>query len=167
MPVFQQQTNGERDRLSATIHLLGDILGRVIREQAGANAFALEERVRGLAKDLRANNHPYQVEAMQRIVAGLTVGQARDLLKSFSTYFALVNLSEQLQRIWVLRDRALERPGEQRAESIAAAVERVKAALPPDEAEEAERQIAEEIVGLWQSDEVRVIRPTVVDEVKN
>src|SRR6266511_3335368 len=156
MPVFQQQTNGERDRLSATIHLLGDILGRVIREQAGANAFALEERVRGLAKDLRANNHPYQVEAMQRIVAGLTVGQARDLLKSFSTYFALVNLSEQLQRIWVLRDRALERPGEPRAESIAAAV-----------AEEAERQIAEEIVGLWQSDEVRVIRPTVVDEVKN
>ncbi len=216
MPVFQQQTNGERDRLSATIHLLGDILGRVIREQAGANAFALEERVRGLAKDLRANNHPYQVEAMQRIVAGLTVGQARDLLKSFSTYFALVNLSEQLQRIWVLRDRALERPGEPRAESIAAAVaelkrnqiapdaiqrwldsalilpvftahptearrrttlqklrriadavERVNAALPPDEAEEAERQIAEEIVGLWQSDEVRVIRPTVVDEVKN
>src|SRR5690606_31087382 len=29
------------------------------------------------------------------------------------------------------------------------------------------RALREEIVGLWQSDEVRVVKPTVVDEVKN
>src|SRR4051812_4763783 len=55
MTALQRQPNGDRDRLSATIHFLGDILGEVIREQAGPAAFALEERVRGLAKDLRAS----------------------------------------------------------------------------------------------------------------
>src|SRR5215212_7808426 len=114
-------TDGDRDRLSSTIHFLGDILGTVIHEQAGAAAFELEERVRNLAKELRANNHPFQVERLQKIVAGLTLDQTRNLLKSFSTYFALVNLSEQLQRIWVLRERD-QQPGEPRAESIEAAV---------------------------------------------
>ncbi|MBK9714727.1 MAG: phosphoenolpyruvate carboxylase [Kouleothrix sp.] len=212
----QLQTNGERDRLSATIHFLGDILGEVIRAQAGEAAFALEERVRGLAKDLRAGDRSESVAAMQQIVAGLTIDQARDLLKSFSTYFALVNLSEQLQRIWVLRDRAQLHPDEPRSESIEAAVaelrragvgaeelqrwlesalvlpvftahptearrrttleklrriassiERADSALAIGPAEDPVRQVAEEIVGLWQSDEVRVIRPTVTDEVKN
>ena len=37
----------------------------------------------------------------------------------------------------------------------------------PEEHVETTRLIAEELVGLWQSDEVRVIRPTVSDEVKN
>src|SRR5215212_2935733 len=80
MTALQRQTNGDRDRLSATIHFLGDLLGNVIREQAGAAAFDLEERVRGLAKDLRAID-PGQPNAtariaalqaeMQRLVAGL------------------------------------------------------------------------------------------------
>jgi phosphoenolpyruvate carboxylase len=207
-----QQANGERDRLSATIHFLGDILGQVIREQAGAESFALEEHVRGLAKELRASYEPEAVAALQQIVGGLSIAQVRDLLKSFSTYFALVNLSEQLQRIWVLRDRARERPNEPRAESIDAAIARLRdegvepaaiqawldsaLLLPvftahPTEArrrttleklrriadlaerrdtitgDEAARAIAEEVTSLWQSDEVRVIRPTVIDEVKN
>ncbi|HEU5097954.1 MAG TPA: phosphoenolpyruvate carboxylase [Roseiflexaceae bacterium] len=223
MTALQRQTNGDRDRLSTTIHFLGDMLGNVIREQAGAAAFDLEERVRGLAKDLRASDRPgdtarlaaLQAE-MQGLVAGLPLDQMRALIRSFSTYFALVNLSEQLQRIWVLRDRALRRPDDPRTESILSAVlglkqagveapaiqrwldtalilpvftahptearrrttleklrriadvvERQSAGLLPAERVEAERAITEEIVGLWQSDEVRIVRPTVIDEVKN
>jgi phosphoenolpyruvate carboxylase len=37
----------------------------------------------------------------------------------------------------------------------------------PDEQDELRQAIREEIVGLWQSDEVRAERPTVLDEVKN
>jgi phosphoenolpyruvate carboxylase len=215
--VTQRSSADPRDRLSTTIHYLGDILGGVIREQAGEAAFALEEQVRVLAKELRANDHGDQAEAMRALVTDLTIPQARDLIKSFSEYFALVNLSEQLQRIWVLRERALRHPGEPRSESIGAAVAELKARgvaasalqswldtaliLPvftahpteakrqttleklrriadsvqrhyatdqlPDEHAETARLIAEELVGLWQSDEVRVIRPTVSDEVKN
>jgi phosphoenolpyruvate carboxylase len=223
MTALQRQSNGDRDRLSATIHFLGDLLGNVIREQAGPAAFDLEERVRSLAKDLRAADRPdagarlpaLQSE-MQRLVANLPSDQMRALIRSFSTYFALVNLSEQLQRIWVLRDRAQRHPSEPRAESIMAAVVELKQAgveaaaiqrwldsaliLPvftahptearrrttleklrriadivePDstglaiaEDDDARRAILEEIVGLWQSDEVRIVRPTVLDEVKN
>jgi len=225
MTALQRQPNGERDRLSATIHFLGDLLGNVIREQAGAAAFELEERVRGLAKDLRATEAdrpdaatrlPALQAEMQRLVAGLPSDQMRALIRSFSTYFALVNLSEQLQRIWVLRDRAQRHPHEPPAESIMAAVIELKQAgveasaiqrwldsaliLPvftahPTEARrrttleklrriadiverdstgfaiaqdaDAQQAIVEEIVGLWQSDEVRIVRPTVIDEVKN
>src|SRR5215212_980195 len=137
MTALQRQTNGDRDRLSATIHFLGDLLGNVIREQAGTAAFELEEQVRGLAKDLRAieNDRPdldariaaLQAE-LQRLVAGMPADQMRDLIRSFSTYFALVNLSEQLQRIWVLRDRVQRHPAEPRAESIKAAVIELKQA---------------------------------------
>ena len=137
MTALQRQTNGDRDRLSATIHFLGDLLGNVIREQAGAAAFDLEERVRSLAKDLRAIEIDQPDAAariaalqaeMQRLVAGLPSDQMRDLIRSFSTYFALVNLSEQLQRIWVLRDRAQRHPNRPRAESIMAAVIELKQA---------------------------------------
>src|SRR6476469_9841026 len=94
-------------RLSATIHFFGDLLGRVIREQAGEATFALEEEVRALAKEVRSQEGA-GAEPLRRlleIVAGASVAEARDLLRAFSTYFALVNLAEQLQRRWVLADR--------------------------------------------------------------
>ncbi len=211
------QTNGNgRDRLSATIHHLGDLLGEVIRQQAGEPIFALEERVRRLAKANHANGGGHEAE-IEAAIANLTIDQARDLIKSFTIYFALVNLAEQLQRIWVLRERDRERPDEPRSESIAAAVAALRrqgvpaaelqawldrarivpvftahpteakrrttleklrriaeavertfdpATLPAERAAQAPL-IAAEIVGLWQSDEVRVVRPTVIDEVKN
>ncbi|HEY3230343.1 MAG TPA: phosphoenolpyruvate carboxylase, partial [Roseiflexaceae bacterium] len=217
MSSIQRHPADDRDRLSATIHFLGDILGEVIREQAGDDTFVLEERVRTLAKELRAESRPKQIDEMRAIVADLTIPQTRDLIKSFSEYFALVNLSEQLQRIWVLRDRALRHPDEPRSESIAAAIAELarrgvdalaierwletalitpvftahpteakrrttleklrrisdaaelhhSAERLPGEAAAVARHIAEELVGLWQSDEMRVVRPTVIDEVKN
>ena len=137
MTALQRQPNGDRDRLSATIHFLGDLLGNVIREQAGAAAFDLEEQVRSLAKDLRAiaidqPDAAERIAALQAeiryLVADMPSDQMRALIRSFSTYFALVNLSEQLQRIWVLRDRAQRYPNRPRAESIVAAVIELKQA---------------------------------------
>lgn len=208
----------DRERLSATIHYLGTILGQVIREQAGDDVYELEERVRSLAKDLRADGaHRDQMAEMRSLIGAISIGEARDLIKAFSAYFALVNLAEQLQRIWVLRERALLRPNEPRDESIAAAIVELTAngagqeaiqrwldnarivpvftahptearrrvtlerlrriadsverlgegRLLPEEAEGVSLAVAEEVVGLWQSDEVRVVRPTVLDEVKN
>jgi len=206
-----------RDHLSRTIHYLGMILGSVIREQAGEPMFELEERVRSLAKDLRSNGHSGSGNEMRALVAELSLAQARDLIKSFSEYFALVNLSEQLQRIWVLRARALRQPHVPRSESIPLAISELRSRgvqaeaiqrwldtalilpvftahpteakrrttleklrriaeatkryqssdLLPHELDEVTQQIAEELTGLWQSDEVRVIHPTVIDEVKN
>ncbi len=117
------QRERERQRLSATIHYLGDALGQVIRDQAGIEVFRLEEQVRGYAKDLRAQGWPAAMSAeFEALIDGLDTPQAIVLIKAFSIYFALVNLAEQLQRIWVLRDRARSRGNEARSESIAVAV---------------------------------------------
>ena len=208
---------GERDRLSTTIHMLGDLLGAVITEQAGQPAFELEERVRAIAKELRADAQAATADELQAAIAGLDVFELKVLIKSFGIYFALINLTEQLQRIWVLHDRAQANPERPRSESILAAVtelsqngiaaaaiqewldralilpvftahpteakrrttlekiRRIASAvqrgrdsnLLPAGREEQRAQITEEIVGLWQSDDIRVVRPTVTDEVKN
>ncbi|KAB8139673.1 phosphoenolpyruvate carboxylase [Chloroflexia bacterium SDU3-3] len=207
----------ERDRLSSAIHLLGDLLGDVIRAQAGDAAFELEERTRATAKDLRASGSPELAAELRATIARLSVADMQTLIKSFSIYFALVNLSEQLQRIWVLRERAMRRPEKPRSESILAAVTELKqrgiqahaiqrwlddalvlpvftahpteskrrttldkihrigedvqrvqdTSLLPDERYEAVAAIVEEIVALWQTDDIRFVRPTVIDEVKS
>lgn len=209
---------GGRDRLSAVIHFLGDLLGDVIQTQAGQEAFASEELVRRLSKELRTKASPHRAQELQNHIAGLDVNGLKTLVKSFSTYFALVNLSEQLQRIWVLaeRERQMRRSHHLRSESVAEAIHSVaaqgvaadqvslwlaQAAIRPvftAHPTEARRrttldklrrlatlldplghdfslsddpqviaQAREEIVGLWQSDDIRVVRPSVIDEVKN
>lgn len=214
----QPHDRGGRDRLSAVIHFLGDILGDVIRSQAGMQAFASEEYVRALSKELRQNHSDTRMLELQQHIARLDVNGLRNLVKSFSTYFALVNLSEQLQRIWVLseRERTARRersyvseslgesiraiaqsgvsaddvwewmstatirpvftahPTEARRRTTLDKLRRLAASLDPIASDvsllsdsELVAHAREEIVGLWQSDDIRVVRPTVVDEVKN
>lgn len=214
----QPQDRGGRDRLSAVIHFLGDLLGDVIRSQAGLSAYESEEFVRSLSKELRHQQSPERIRDLQRHIANLDVAGLKNILKAFSTYFALVNLSEQLQRIWVLdeRDRAARLNGTSRSESLGEAVRDIsRAGVTPEELvawmtnacirpvftahpTEARRRtildklrrlasalsaaatdishlddpdvvslVREEMLGMWQSDEIRVVRPTVIDEVNN
>lgn len=206
----------ESERLSATIRFLGNLLGDVIREQAGEAAFQLVERLRTLGKELR-DGAPDRADAELRTLAShMTVAEIQTVIKAFNAYFLLVNLAEQMQRVWVLRDRERKNPDEPRPESIEAAIAELRAhGIPapmvqewldtariqpvftahPTEArrrtalekvrrlatlldqrtgdlrgfarEENAARIYEEIVSLWQTDEVRVVKPTVIDEVKN
>ncbi len=221
-PKTHAHSHAGRDRLSGIIHRLGDTLGHVIQEQSGAQILSLEERVRLLSKELRASSKPELFAEMKSIMQGLSIEQSAGLIKSFSMFFSLVNLSEQLQRIWVLRDRALAKPNDPRSESIASAISELKAQgvsaadlerwladaeiLPvftahPTEARRrtvldklrrladvldtahtggglasssalpsasgADSVVREEITALWQSDDIRIVRPSVIDEVKN
>lgn len=116
-----------REPLSETIHLLGDMLGSVIREQAGDEAFALEERVRELAKLAREDEHRAESAAqdLAREIEQLDGGQIQILIKAFTTYFGLVNLAEQHERLRVLRER--ERAAQPVAESLDEAIARLRA----------------------------------------
>ncbi len=203
--------------LSEAIHLLGDLLGNTIRHQAGERIFELEEEVRQRSKLLRTMSNRAAEAELAQLISQLSVAEAAQLLKAFTHYFALVNLAEQVTRLQVLRARDLAAPDQPRAESILAAVTRlraagvlaaqIQAALPsmllqpvftahPTEAqrrsalesirritadlpgllesaflprEQADRKsrIAAEIDGRWQSDQLRVQKPSVLDEVKN
>lgn len=214
-------TNGDsQDMLRATIRFLGNLLGETIIEQEGQALFDLEEQIRALAKNWRAGDGSARGEIAaitERLIEEPQQGLA--VLKAFTTYFQLVNLAEEQQRVRILRARrrVAEETGAPMGESMGQAVQRLRdeglnadevqallanllimpvltahpteakrrtilvklnsiaAALDelqrmsrlPSEREAIIEHIREEIVLLWQSDETRDRRPTVLDEVRN
>ncbi len=210
----------QQDQLRATIRFLGNLLGETIVEQEGRALLNLEEEIRALAKAWRAGD-----EGVRDRITALTTAlieepaQTLAVLKAFTTYFQLVNLAEEQQRVRIIRERqrAAQEAGLPMAETIDQAVRRLReegldaramqalldnlfimpvltahpteakrrtllvklksiaesldelsraGRLPSEHAETVER-LREEIVLLWQSDEARDRRPTVMDEVRN
>jgi len=120
--------DAEQDRQDKTaslredVHLLGDLLGRVISAAEGPDLFDLEERVRALAKSLRATHSITDRDELRSLVGGLTSPQARALVRAFSAYFGLVNIAEQEQRVRRRRVYALERRRRAQPFSLAATI---------------------------------------------
>lgn len=110
--------------LSDDIHLLGDLLGGVIRAQHGDAALEAVETVRASAKARRRGDLMAHVSLAQTI-AGHTLIEKRVLIKAFSIYFQLINIAEDLQRVRVLRERERD---ERLTESVLAAVRDLHAA---------------------------------------
>jgi phosphoenolpyruvate carboxylase len=118
----------DRDRLSDQIHLLGDILGQTIVEQAGRPLYDLVEEVRGLAKAHREGSAAAGLRLVERVEA-LPLPEARGVVKAFTSYFALVNLAEEEERVAVLRQREREASESHRPmdETVGAALQALKA----------------------------------------
>lgn len=209
-----------QDRLRSTIRFLGNLLGETIIEQEGQAIFDLEEEIRDLSKRWRSG----ELDSLRAIEEALVPTLMEDMpkayavLKAFTTYFQLVNLAEEQQRVHVLRERELfaHQQNTPMSETIANAVRRLKEeglsadairailhdlfimpvltahpteskrrtillklkniaddlyalnyrALLPTEEDAIVQRIRENIVLLWQSDETRDRKPTVLDEVR-
>lgn len=200
--------------------MLGDLLGKTIVDQAGRAVFDSEEEIRALAKSARAGDADDQAKLVDKIATitdNLPLADAN--LKAFSTYFQLVNLAEENERVRVLRERAQAAylAGEPMDETIGQALETLRRegttaeqlqeilkemAVTPvftahpteskrrtirqilghvsnllnqsnssdlfqQERDQAQQELHDHIVLLWQSDETRDRRPTVMDEVRN
>jgi phosphoenolpyruvate carboxylase len=93
---------------SRTLHddigLLGGLLGQVIQAQERPEAFALEERARTLGKALRSGEETAG-EQLAVLVAGLSIEEATVLVRAFTSYFRLVNLAEDNERVRRIRAR--------------------------------------------------------------
>lgn len=111
-----------QSKLSADIHRLGDILGQVIRRQAGISIFEQEERIRALTKARRVDNDPALDESIERLIAGLSMTEFEAVARAFTTYFELVNVAEESHRVRVLRKREKKAHPRPLDESIASAV---------------------------------------------
>ncbi|MDQ2692942.1 MAG: phosphoenolpyruvate carboxylase [Chloroflexota bacterium] len=111
--------------LSAAIHLLGDLLGEVISELESPELFATEERIRIAAKERRGGdtNAAKQLEAE---VEALDNSAARAVSAAFTTYFDLVNLAEEYQRVQQLRERETKHAPEPVDESVGDAIASLK-----------------------------------------
>ncbi|HLO27626.1 MAG TPA: phosphoenolpyruvate carboxylase [Anaerolineales bacterium] len=150
--------------LSAAIHLLGDILGEVISELESPELFATEERIRVAAKDRRAGNAA-AVKQLESEVKALDVEAARAVSAAFTTYFDLVNLAEEHQRVQQLREReAIIFPGPLN-ESVGEAIASFKKeGVTPAQLQTLLEQLSIELVLTAHPTEAR--RRTVISKVQ-
>jgi phosphoenolpyruvate carboxylase len=121
-------TTTTADPLSTQIHLLGDLLGETIVEQEGQPLLDLVEQVRALAKQGRSGDTAVRHDLL-RLAQSLSLPDARGVTKAFTTYFQLVNLAEEGERVRVLHERAHRARVESRpiGESVGAAIRQVAA----------------------------------------
>ncbi|MFF4204320.1 phosphoenolpyruvate carboxylase [Streptomyces sp. NPDC001668] len=184
--------------LRADIRRLGDLLGETLVRQEGPELLELVEKVRRLTRE--------DGEAAAELLRGIELETAAKLVRAFSTYFHLANVTEQVHRGHELRARrareesALARVVRQSAEIAPELLVRAVANLNvrpvftahPTEAArrsvlnklrriatlletpviEADRRrhdtrLAENIDLVWQTDELRVVRPEPADEARN
>jgi phosphoenolpyruvate carboxylase len=117
-------TTERASELSTDIHFLGDLLGSIIRQQHGEEAFQLVERVRAEAKARRKDDAQAAAD-LENLIANLNLDQKRILTKAFSNYFQLINIAEDQQRIRVLRQREM---ASRLDESLPAAVQELRRA---------------------------------------
>ena len=114
--------------LRRDVRSLGRLLGIVIREQAGEEAFVAEEELRHLAIQHRQLNDnqegacldfPGERELQEQaagIINRMTVAETYRIVKAFSTYFELTNLAEtnhrkRRQRAARLTSTSPDKPG--------------------------------------------------------
>ena len=185
--------------LRSDVRGLGELLGKSLIRQEGKDLFDLVEKVRAAVRSGHGESE----------LKNVSVDQAVQLVRAFSTYFHLANVAEQVHRSRVLEN--------ERAESgswIAQAVDKIEAAKKsgiefkledlkdwladfsvrpvftahPTEASRRsvlsklalisdlleapasrvrDARLSEAIDLLWQTDELRVERPLVIDEAVN
>ncbi|HQW09774.1 MAG TPA: phosphoenolpyruvate carboxylase [Steroidobacteraceae bacterium] len=97
------------------VHVLGGLVGDILREQGGDALLDLVERDRVLAIQHRAGDEAAGKELEVR-VRGRPPATARDLVRAFSAWFQAVNLAEKVHRIrrrkeYFLADSARPQPG--------------------------------------------------------
>ena len=128
------------DRLRDDVHALGDLVGQILREQAGERLFALVEQVRTSAISLRSR--PTDTEGESSLLTWAAAQSTVDLaaiVRAFSVYFHVINTAEEHHRVRVLRER--DQGDVPLPESIAAAVTRLEKQGVP--VEDLERTVAD------------------------
>lgn len=100
---FPEKDNALRE----DVHALGGLVGEVLRDQGGERLFELVEGDRVAAIGRREGEPGTAMELVAR-TAGRDVGEARDLIRAFSTWFEVVNLAERVHRVRRRREYLLD-----------------------------------------------------------
>jgi phosphoenolpyruvate carboxylase len=189
--------------------LLGDVLSR----QASTEAFETVETLRTGAIDYRRGDADSR-DTLRDEIARLSPERTGHVARAFATYFELINLAEERQRVRAIREgtqagtledslrttaetlaeedadsgtvrQVLEdvnvvptftaHPTEARRKTVKAKLRSVaflleeldEHRLTDRERERVERRLESEIMGLWETRQVRKRRPEVADEARN
>ena len=82
-------------RLRSRVREFGTILGSVIREQNGDQAFSSVERLRKGFISLRKTDSQKRRDSLMRHIGRLDSAELEHVIRSFSVYFDLVNIAEE------------------------------------------------------------------------
>ncbi|MQS07982.1 phosphoenolpyruvate carboxylase [Streptomyces alkaliphilus] len=184
--------------LRADIRRLGELLGATLVRQDGPELLELVERVRRLTRT--------DGEAAAELLGELDIAEAAKLVRAFSTYFHLANVTEQVHRGREMRRRRAEEggllartadtlkdadpehvrrtvanlqvrpvftahPTEAARRSVLTKLRAIagllETAASEADARRLELRLAENIDLIWQTDELRVVRPEPGDEARN
>ncbi len=119
----QDDAAAKNKPLVEDIRLLGRILGDVIREQEGVEAFELIERVRQLSVAYRLKADASAGRVLDRLLKNLSADQTVTVIRAFSYFSHLANIAEDRHHV---RRRAVhEKEGHQQDGSLALAFERL------------------------------------------
>jgi len=202
--------------LRSRVRLFGNLLGEVLREQAGPEIFTAVETLRKGYIRLRKQDTPSLRSRLSRVIDNLSPDDITGVVRAFNLYFSLVNIAEEsfqhrqrrLQtrkhgHLWLgsflqtmeefhadgvtpgqlqqLLNEALylpvftAHPTEAIRRTIMFALRRIFVAserlddtrLSHDDREEVRQELKRQIQVLWKTDEVRLHKPTVEDEIRN
>ncbi|MGJ7508043.1 phosphoenolpyruvate carboxylase [Variovorax sp. GT1P44] len=113
------------------IRLLGRILGDVIREQEGADSYALVEKIRTLSVAFRRDADHAADRALKNLLKGLSAAETVRVIRAFTYFSHLANLAEDRHQI--RRRTEAERAGESAEGSVEIALARIrKAGIKPE-----------------------------------
>jgi phosphoenolpyruvate carboxylase len=122
-PLLKDDAASKNKPLVEDIRLLGRILGDVIREQEGAAAFDLIERVRQLSVAYRLKADASAGRVLDRLLKNLSTEQTISVIRAFSYFSHLANIAEDQHHV---RRRAVhERAGHLQEGSLALTFERL------------------------------------------
>jgi phosphoenolpyruvate carboxylase len=202
--------------LRSRVRLFGNLLGQVLREQAGIQVFNAVETLRKGYIRLRKAEDPTLRKRLAWVIDSLDADNLTHVVRAFSIYFSLVNIAEEAHQhrlrrrqartggpLWVgsfdhtLRDFAergidgtqlqqlfdqccyipvfTAHPTESKRRAVMHALRRIfmtaeglnDLRLSKSEREEIHAELLVHIQILWKTDEVRVRKPKVEDEIRN
>ena len=123
-PALPKREKENERPLVEDIRLLGRILGDEIREQEGAAAYELIEKIRTLSVAFRRDADHEADKALKKLLKGLTGDQTVSVIRAFTYFSHLANLAEDRHHI---RRRAIhERAGETQEGSLDVAMSRLR-----------------------------------------
>ena len=101
--------------LSSTIHLLGEILGSVIKKQENTAIFDKIEKIRTLSKNSRGSNEVLNKQSFKKLknqISNLTSTETLIIAKSFSRFLDFSNIAESLYSIHNIHDHVIRKTQE-------------------------------------------------------
>ena len=109
-----EKKDGLSPQIRHQVDLLGRLLGDVIREQAGEEVFSLVEELRTASQAAGSSGYPDGYAAISHRISGLDLEHIFWLIRSFTTYFHLINEAERQEIIRLKKENcrrdAADRP---------------------------------------------------------